>query len=71
MLNSGDQLASGSEDGHIYVYDVVSSRTLAKLDHTPDKNVHSLSAHPTQNGALLAAAGRHVYVWTAEASSES
>ncbi|KAI6232697.1 VID27 domain-containing protein [Aphelenchoides fujianensis] len=66
MLKSGDQLASGSEDGHLYVYDVISGKVLSKLDHNPTKFVHSLAAHPTRNDLLLSTAGRKVFVWTAE-----
>lgn len=63
MLASSDQLATGSEDGFLHIYDVVSGQVLAQLDHNPTKYVHSISAHPTKNHLLLSNAGHHVYVW--------
>ncbi|KAI6180804.1 WD-REPEATS-REGION domain-containing protein [Aphelenchoides besseyi] len=71
MLKSGDQLASGSEDGHVYVYDVVTTKILSRLDHQPTKFVHSLAAHPTRNDLLLSTAGRKIYVWTADSDEYS
>ncbi|KAI6206608.1 WD-REPEATS-REGION domain-containing protein [Aphelenchoides besseyi] len=70
MLKSGDQLASGSEDGHVYVYDVVTTKVLSRLNHQPTKFVHSLAAHPTRNDLLLSTAGRKIYVWTADSDDE-
>lgn len=70
MLASGDQLASGSEDGFLYVYDVVSGQVVSMLDHNPSKFVHSISAHPTKNNLLLSIAGQKVYVWKGNSGDE-
>jgi WD40 repeat protein len=63
MLASNDQMVSGSEDGKLYIYDIVSSQVIAKLDHSPNKFVHSVSAHPTKNNLLLSCAANKVFVW--------
>jgi WD40 repeat protein len=63
MLAEGDQVVSGSEDGFVYIYDVVSGKVITKLNHSPSKFVHSVSAHPTKNHVLLSNAGHRIYVW--------
>lgn len=70
FLCNGDQLVSGSEDGQVYVYDLVSSEVLQKLDHSPNRFVHSLSTHPTKNGLLLTAAGHKMFVWKTASAEE-
>ncbi|CAD5216934.1 unnamed protein product [Bursaphelenchus xylophilus] len=66
FLATNDQIASGSEDGHLYIYDLINSKVLARLDHSPNKFVPSLAAHPTKTGLLLSAAGHKVFVWRAQ-----
>ncbi|CAD5212520.1 unnamed protein product [Bursaphelenchus okinawaensis] len=70
FLATGDQIASGSEDGCLYIYDLIDSKVLARLDHSPNKFVHSVSAHPTNNGLVLSAAGHKFYVWQGEEKME-
>ncbi|KIH69521.1 WD domain, G-beta repeat protein [Ancylostoma duodenale] len=61
VLASIEEVATGSEDGFVYVYSLLDSNILAKLEH-PSKVVHSLSPHPKKQH-LLTAAGQLVYLW--------
>lgn len=63
---------SGSEDGQVYIWDVIDAKVVAKLDHrnisqagkyvSPAKFIHSISAHPTAQN-LITAARERVYLW--------
>lgn len=64
-------MVSGSEDGQLYIYDVVSGQVLAKLDHNPTKYVHSISAHPTKNNLLLSSAANKIFVWRDSTEEET
>ncbi|VDM59473.1 unnamed protein product [Angiostrongylus costaricensis] len=61
VLASVEEIASGSEDGFVYIWSLLDSNVVAKLEH-PSKIVHSLSAHPKKKH-LLTAAGQLVYLW--------
>uniref|UniRef100_A0A158PAY5 WD repeat domain-containing protein 83 n=1 Tax=Angiostrongylus cantonensis TaxID=6313 RepID=A0A158PAY5_ANGCA len=61
VLASIEEIASGSEDGFVYIWSLLDSNVVAKLEH-PSKIVHSLSAHPKKKH-LLTAAGQLVYLW--------
>ncbi|GAB1606249.1 WD repeat domain-containing protein 83-like [Argonauta hians] len=63
-LNNTDNLIlSGSEDGCVFIWDLISAENQTKLQH-PDKSrpVHSLSHHPS-DAALLTASGDKMYLW--------
>ncbi|CAI4224389.1 unnamed protein product [Auanema sp. JU1783] len=61
ILQNIEQVATGSEDGLIYIYGLLDSNVLAKLEH-PSKIVHSVTAHPKKQH-LLSAAGQLLYLW--------
>ncbi|XP_074642519.1 WD repeat domain-containing protein 83-like isoform X2 [Tubulanus polymorphus] len=52
---------SGSEDGKVYIWDLVEAKFLDTLDHGSSV-VHSLAHHPSKNTLITAAADK-VYVW--------
>ncbi|WKX93134.1 hypothetical protein Q1695_010848 [Nippostrongylus brasiliensis] len=64
VMASIEEIASGSEDGFVYIWSLLDSTVLAKLEH-PSKVIHSLSAHPKKQH-LLTAAGQLVYLWVAK-----
>ncbi|XP_059140223.1 WD repeat domain-containing protein 83-like [Physella acuta] len=62
-LNHKDtHVLSGSEDGAIYIWDLLDAKLLEKLDSKTSKTVHSISFHPTEP-ILLSACGDKVFVW--------
>ncbi|XP_012937999.1 WD repeat domain-containing protein 83 [Aplysia californica] len=68
-LNQSDtHILSGSEDGKIYVWDLVEAKLCDTLDHETSRAVHSISHHPSQP-AVLSACGDNVSVW--ESNSEA
>ncbi|KAH7705252.1 WD domain-containing protein [Aphelenchoides avenae] len=62
ILASNNEVVSGSEDGFVYLWDVVDAKVLHKLDHSPVKYVHSVSTHPTKQG-LVSVAREKIYIW--------
>uniref|UniRef100_A0A914X4Z1 WD repeat domain-containing protein 83 n=1 Tax=Plectus sambesii TaxID=2011161 RepID=A0A914X4Z1_9BILA len=62
LLSTDAQVVSGSEDGSVYIWDLVESKLLVKLEHPGSQVVHSLSPHPTQQ-ILMTASGSNVYAW--------
>ncbi|XP_064605225.1 WD repeat domain-containing protein 83-like [Liolophura sinensis] len=69
-LNSMDtHVMSGSEDGSVYIWDLLEAKIVQKLDHGKGV-VHSMSHHPTEN-CLLTAVGPSVYVWKSKDASEA
>lgn len=64
-MNQGcSEILSGSEDGFVYSWNVVSSEVEFKLKHGTEKAVHSLSYHPDEN-KLLSAQEQFIYLWEA------
>ena len=58
MLDQTDKhVMSGSENGQVYVWDLVEGGCVDKLDHGGGQTVHSLAAHPTRCQLLTAARG--------------
>ncbi|CAD6192149.1 unnamed protein product [Caenorhabditis auriculariae] len=64
ILSSIEHVATGSEDGFVYVYSLLDSDVLTKLQH-PSRVIPSLSAHPKKNH-LITAAGQIIYLWVPE-----
>ena len=62
MNNTSSQIFSGSEDGFVYVWDLVDSKIKQKLQHGTGKTVHSLSYHPEEK-KLLTAQEQFIYLW--------
>jgi len=68
VLASNNEVVSGSEDGAVYIWDMVESKLLRKLQHPMGvKYVHSISTHPSSQ-AILTAAQQQVYVWECDES---
>jgi len=62
-LNQTDtHIISGSEDGKVYVWDLVEAKLCDQLDHQTPRPVHSLSHHPSQP-ILLTATVDSLHVW--------
>ncbi|XP_064626279.1 WD repeat domain-containing protein 83-like [Lineus longissimus] len=62
-LNSDDtHILNGSEDGAVYVWDLVDGKVVTKLQHPGRSCVHSLSYHPSEV-CLLTAYEDKVFVW--------
>ncbi|CAB3405661.1 unnamed protein product [Caenorhabditis bovis] len=68
ILQSIEFVASGSEDGFVYIYNLMDSTISAKLEH-PSKVVHSLSAHPKKE-RLITASGQLIYLWVPQGDPE-
>ena len=62
MNNESSEVISGSEDGHVYIFDLVDAKCKQKLKHANEKTVHSLSYHPS-DAKLLSAQEQSVYLW--------
>ena len=62
LSNRCDLVYSGSEDGFIYVWDLVDATVKQKLMHATERAVHSLSYHPGED-KLLSAQEQFVYLW--------
>ena len=57
------RILAGSEDGSVYIWDLVEARQVGKLDHGLESvPVHSLTFHPEQS-RLCTAAKDLVYFW--------
>ena len=67
LNNSSSLVYSGSEDGHVYIWDLVDTKIKQKLKHLSEKTVHSLSFHPEKD-KLLSAQENFVYLWNATTS---
>ena len=64
--NTDKHVMSGSENGMVYVWDLVEGGCVAKLDHCGEsgggRTVHSLAAHPARCQLVTASRGE-VVVW--------
>lgn len=63
LSNKCDLVYSGSEDGFLYVWDLVDAVVKQKLMHATERAVHSLSYHPEED-KLLSAQEQFVYLWS-------
>lgn len=62
MNDKDDQVLSGSEDGHVYIWDLIEAKVKKKLYHETTRPIHSLSHHPKRI-CLLTASGGNIYLW--------
>lgn len=61
--HTDNYVASGSEDGVVYMWSLVEGRLVARLQHAATHRVvHSLSAHPSKPW-LMTAAQNNVFLW--------
>ncbi|XP_060592589.1 WD repeat domain-containing protein 83-like [Ruditapes philippinarum] len=68
-LNSKDtHILSGSEDGFVYIWDLIEGKVIHKLAHEGQKVVHSLTYHPSET-CLVTAAGDKMFVWKSKYAS--
>ncbi|KAK0069941.1 WD repeat domain-containing protein 83 [Biomphalaria pfeifferi] len=62
-LNHQDtQVLSGSEDGKVFIWDLVEAKLVDTLNHETSRTIHSLSFHPSEP-LLLTACADKVFVW--------
>ncbi len=65
-LNDKDtHIFSGSEDGKVYIWDLIEAKVLHTLSNPGGKVIHSLCHHPTEP-VLLTVAGGNLHVWKVE-----
>ncbi|KAK7099882.1 WD repeat domain-containing protein 83-like [Littorina saxatilis] len=70
-LNNEDTLVvSGSEDGKVYLWDLVEAKLVHTLDHQTTRPVHSLSFHHAE-ACLLTASADKVFVWRSSQPEDS
>lgn len=69
LTSSDAEVLSGSEDGFVYIWDLVEGSIKEKLKHEKHRIVHSLSSHPSKSSLLTAAEG-DVYLWQSEKDPE-
>ncbi|CAJ0569351.1 unnamed protein product, partial [Mesorhabditis spiculigera] len=62
ILSSVAQVATGSEDGHAYIYNLIDRKVLFKLPHKHSV-VHTVVAHPKLQ-QMVSASSNYIYVWT-------
>jgi mitogen-activated protein kinase organizer 1 len=62
MNNSSSEVISGSEDGYVYIWDVVEAKVKHKLSHSNERTVHSVSFNPLED-KLLSAQEKCIYLW--------
>lgn len=63
VISSNDrQILSGSEDGFVFIWDLVSGKVVGKLEHESGSVLHSISYHPSQC-CLITACGTTLHVW--------
>uniref|UniRef100_A0A915PB97 WD repeat domain-containing protein 83 n=2 Tax=Meloidogyne TaxID=189290 RepID=A0A915PB97_9BILA len=63
ILASNNEVLTGSEDGKVYIWDLVESTLIAKLEHPAGfKFVPSLSTHP-KDPCILTASREKIFLW--------
>jgi len=65
VTSNDTHIISGSEDGHIYFWDLIEAKVVAKLENVHKGVVYSLSKHPSKN-ILLTAGTDCVKLWNNE-----
>ena len=62
MNNNSSEVISGSEDGIVYIWDVVEAKIKHRLKHINCKTVNSISYSPLED-KILTAQEKMVYLW--------
>lgn len=62
MNNSSSEVISGSEDGFVYIWDVVEGKVKQRLKHMNERTVHSISYNPLED-KMLSVQEQFVYLW--------
>jgi len=63
-VNTKDnQVMSGSAEGLVYCWDLITQKVIATLAHDTSQVVNSLASHPTKEDYLTASGGT-VYLWS-------
>ncbi|UYV63708.1 hypothetical protein LAZ67_2005380 [Cordylochernes scorpioides] len=65
LSHTDSHVISGSEDGRVYVWELVEGKLCHCLEHSGRRAVHSLSHHPSKP-FLLTASESCFYLWTTE-----
>uniref|UniRef100_A0A915IM71 WD repeat domain-containing protein 83 n=1 Tax=Romanomermis culicivorax TaxID=13658 RepID=A0A915IM71_ROMCU len=75
LISTDDYVISGSEDGKIYIWNLIEGKLAFTLDNSiasaafSRKPFHSLSSHPTKP-CLLAANMDKIYLWKTKCDSD-
>uniref|UniRef100_A0A0N5A2J6 WD repeat domain-containing protein 83 n=1 Tax=Parastrongyloides trichosuri TaxID=131310 RepID=A0A0N5A2J6_PARTI len=62
IMASGIEVVTCSEDGYLYIYNMLNGHVLNKCDHKPNLYIHSLASHP-KDSKILSATGDTIFVW--------
>lgn len=65
LSKEDDHVISGSEDGLIYIWDLIEGEIKEKLEVKRNRSIHSLALHP-QKDLMLAACEDKVYLYADE-----
>ncbi|VBB27996.1 unnamed protein product [Acanthocheilonema viteae] len=61
LLSTDAHVVSGSEDAHLYIWNLIEMKILHKLPH-PNSVVHSISSHP-KKPVLLSSSATNIFLW--------
>ncbi|MCP9263825.1 WD repeat domain-containing protein 83 [Dirofilaria immitis] len=61
LLATDAHVVSGSEDAHLYIWNMIEMKILHKLPH-PNSVVHSVSSHP-KKPILLSSSAANIFLW--------
>uniref|UniRef100_A0AAF5DGG2 WD repeat domain-containing protein 83 n=1 Tax=Strongyloides stercoralis TaxID=6248 RepID=A0AAF5DGG2_STRER len=62
IMASENEIVSCSEDGYLYIYEMVNGKVIGKCDHKPNLYIHSVVSHPKEPKVLSATSDK-IYIW--------
>ena len=65
VMQNDTHVVTGSEDGHIFFWDLIEAKIVTKIEKAHLGVIYSLSIHPTEN-LLLTAATDGVKLWNSQ-----
>ena len=65
LSKKDDHVVSGSEDGAIYMWDLIDAKVKEKVLVKANRTIHSLSLHPKED-LMLAASEDKIYIFANE-----
>lgn len=64
------QVLSGSQDGCVYIWDLIKATPIGRLQHESGSIIHSASYHPTKP-MLLTACGQKIFLWKSRFAAQA